>query len=249
MMTPFAWGRYSRKLKAKIDKPSHGGCFTAKESAERGMRFAEGWAGSSKEGHQVCITWMVDPDDGVIVDARFQLFGPTPLIGAAEVACELIIRKNYDQARRITVDLIDKQVRDKAQEAAFPWECATYLNLVLDAIDEAADSCTDISLPTSYAAPPVPQEEISGEEGYPGWEELSDPQKRGLIEEVLNRDVRPYIALDAGGVEVIDFSGNAIIIEYQGSCTSCLSSVGATLGYIQQTLRKKLSPALNVIPK
>ena len=68
------------------------------------------------------LYWLVDPDDGIIVDARFQAYGQSALIGAAEIACELSVGKNYDQARRIGAELIDKQVRDRPDEPAFPKE-------------------------------------------------------------------------------------------------------------------------------
>lgn len=61
--------------------------------------------------------------------------------------------------------------------------------------------------------------------------------------------MRPYIALDAGGIEVINLiEDKQVIIAYQGSCTSCYSSIGTTLSYIQQTLRAKVHPDLVVIP-
>lgn len=246
----FPWSRYSKKLIAKIEKPRCAGFFTKEETEERTMRLAIGQEGEIKDGNAVRIYWLIDPDDGIIVDAKFQAYGQSALIGAAEAACELAIGKNYDQARRIGADLLDKQVRDKSEIAAFPKEAYPHLNLVLSAMDHAAEQCMDIPLPISYAAPPAPLEigEVL-EGGYPGWPELSQPQKLGLIEEVLSRDVRPYIELDAGGIEVLDLINNReVIIAYQGSCTSCFSATGTTLSYIQQVLKAKVHPDLVVIP-
>lgn len=246
----FPWTRYSKKLIAKIEKPRCAGFFTKEQSEERSMRLVEGKEGKPSDGNAVWLYWLVDPDDGIIVDAKFQAYGQSALIGAAEVACELVIGKNYDQAKRIGVDLIDKQVRDKSDEPAFPKETAPHLNLIIGAMENAAEQCMDIPLAVSYVAPPAPLDigEIL-EGGYPGWETLSTPQKITLIEEVLNRDVRPYIELDAGGVEVLDLvNEREVQIAYQGSCTSCFSATGTTLSYIQQVLRAKLHPSLVVIP-
>ena len=70
-----------------------------------------------------------------------------------------------------------------------------------------------------------------------------------LIEEVLDRDVRPYIALDAGGIVVLNLIHDTeLVIAYQGSCTSCYSSIGTTLSYIQQVMRAKIHPDLVVVP-
>lgn len=250
LITPFPWSHYSKKLVAKIEKLRCVGIFTPEESTARDMRLVIGTAGRIEDGNIVKLYWLVDRDDGIIVDAKFQAFGQSALLGAAEVACDLMIGKNYDQAKRISTTLIDQQVRDRTEVSAFPKETAPHLNLVLEAIELASEECMDIPLPNTYVAPPAPLDigEIL-EGGYPGWMEMPIKQKIAVIEEVLNRDIRPYIALDAGGVEVLNLIENTqLIIAYQGSCTSCYSSVGTTLSYIQQVLRAKVHPTLVVVP-
>lgn len=250
LKTSFPWTRYSKKLSAKIEKLRCAGFFSQEESDARDMRLVVATQGRAEDGNVVRLYLLVDKDDGIIVDAKFQAFGQSALLGAAEVVCELVVGKNYDQAQRISTTLIDQQVRDRADTPAFPEETAPHLNLLLEAIDACAEQCTDLPLPSAYVAPPVPTdigEIIPG--GYPGWLELSVEKKITLIEEVLNQDIRPYIALDAGGVEVLRLvNGNELFIAYHGSCTSCYSSVGTTLSYIQQVLRAKLSPELVVTP-
>lgn len=250
LIQPFLWSRYSKKLAQKIENPRNYGFFSAKESQQRGVRLIEGREGSIEEGNEIVLFWLVDPDDGIIIDARYQAFGQTALIGAAEVACELCIGKNYDQAKRISGDLLDKQVRDRSDEAAFPKETFPHINLVLSAMENAAEQCKDIPLPHSYAAPPMPSPFGNTQEGhYPGWEELDPLQQINVIEQVIAEDIRPYIELDAGGVEVKKIEGNfSVIIAYKGSCTSCFSATGTTLSYIQQILRTKIHPQISVIP-
>lgn len=246
----FPWSRYSKKLVVKIDNPRCGGIFTVEESEERGMRMVTSTEGEVVDGNAVRFYWLVDKEDGVIVDAKFQVFGQSALIGAAEVACELIVGKNYDQAKRISADLIDKQVRDRADDPAFPKETAAHLNLVLEAIEAAAEQCTDIPVAANYVAPPAPVdigEVVEG--GYPGWETLTLKQKIQVLEEVLDRDIRPYIALDGGGVEILNLlQDKEVVIAYQGTCTSCYASVGTTLSYIQQVLRAKIHSDIVVTP-
>lgn len=250
LITPFPWVRYSKKLAAKIENPRCMGAFSAEESEARDMRLVEASDGRIEDGNVVRIYWLVDKDDGIIVDAKYQVFGQSALIGAAEAACELLIGKNYDQAKRITADLIDKQVRDRSEDPAFPRETYPHLNLVLGAIEAASEKCTDIPFADSYVAPPVPSdigEVVEG--GYPGFLELPLKKKLAVIEEVLTRDVRPYIALDGGGIEVLNLlQDKEVVIAYQGNCTSCYSSIGTTLSYIQQVLRNKVHPSLLVVP-
>jgi len=250
LIQSFPWSRYSKKLASRIENPRSVGFFQKEAAEARLMRLAHARAGTIEDGNVIEFFWLVDKDDGIIVDAKFQVFGQSVLIGASDAACEILVGKNYDQAKRLSVELIDKHLRDKSEEPAFPPETYPHLNLVLEAIEAAAEQCTDLPLADTYVAPPVPRE-IGDvlEGGYPGWQELSLKQKLAVIEEVLNRDVRPYIALDAGGVEVLNLlNDRELIIAYQGSCTSCYSSVGATLSYIQQVLRAKVHPDLIVTP-
>lgn len=246
----FIWTRYSKKLTAKIERPRSAGFFTKEQSEARGMRLAIGEEGRREEGNMVRLYWLVDVDDGIIVDSRFQVYGQSALIGAAEAACELIIGKNYDQAKRIGTELLDKQLRDRNDDPAFPKETYPHLNLILSAIENASEQCTDLPLAMSYVAPPAPHdigEVLEG--GYPGWAELPIKKKIALIEEVIARDIRPYIELDAGGVEVLNLiNDREVIIAYQGSCTSCFSATGTTLSYIQQVLKAKVHPDIIVIP-
>lgn len=251
LTTPFPWTRYSKKLVSCIERPRAAGVFTKKDAENRGMRLAVGSSGSIEGGNYLRFYWLVDPEDGALVDVKFQVFGQSALIGAAQAASEALIGKNYDQARRLPAELIDQQVRDKPNQHAFPDETAPHLNLALEAIDEAAEQCTDLPLPTSYVAPPV-SGPITGviEGGYPGWEEMGLKKRLALIEQVIGQDVRPYIEMDAGGVEVLNLlNEREVIIAYQGACTSCFSATGATLSYIQQVLRAKVHPDLIVIPE
>jgi NifU-like protein len=250
LVRPFPWTLYSKKLASKIESLRSVGSFTKEAASERGVRLAMSTEGTVTEGNIICLYWLVDKEDGTILDARYQAYGHSALFGAAEAACGLLIGKNYDQARRIHADLIDKEVRDKESDPAFPKEAYPYINLVLDAIDKASESCTDLPLPDLYVAPPVPKdigEVLEG--GFPGWKELPLKKKLAVIEEVLDREIRPYIALDAGGIEVINLLNDTeVVISYSGSCTSCYSSVGTTLSYIQQVLKAKVHPDLQVTP-
>jgi NifU-like protein len=83
---------------------------------------------------------------------------------------------------------------------------------------------------------------------YPNWEELSNKQQITVIEEVIATDIRPYIELDAGGIEIVDLKGKDLFIAYKGNCTTCYSSIGSTLQAIQQILSAKIHPQIRVIP-
>jgi NifU-like protein len=250
LIEPFTWHKYSKKLSSRLGVLRYAGAFEEEASKARGMHLAIGVAGEVNEGNAVRIHWLVDPEDGVIVDARFTAFGQTALLAAADISCELCMGKNYDQARRVTSELIDKQVRDRGDQVAFPKETQPHVLLVVEALADAAAQCEGLPLASTYVAIPLPAGTAAPEgEGYPGWLELTLQQKIAVIEQILDADVRPYIALDAGGVNVLNLIENRqLIISYSGSCTSCYASVGTTLSYIQQVMRAKVHPSITVIP-
>ena len=151
----------------------------------------------------------------------------------------------------MTLELVDSHVRDKSSVSGFPKEAYPYIGVALAAVQKACKECLDLPLSLNYVAPPAPLDigEVR-EGGYPGFKELTLDQQMTLIEEVLNQDVRPYIALDGGGITLLNLvNGQEVVISYQGSCTSCYSSVGTTLSFIQQILKAKVHPSLTVTPE
>jgi NifU-like protein len=250
-MNMHLWLLYGKKLQERIVYPKYGGYFTEQEAVLKSMRLVIGQEGSLVEGYMVKLYILVREADGVIEDARFQAFGETALIGAADGLCELILSKNYAQASRITADLIDKKLRDQPNIEAFPQQLSRVLNLVLSALFEASVLCQDIAITDPYAISPVMANKGGGPEDnhYAAWPSYSLEEKLQVIQEVITRDIAPYIALDEGGVEVKELKDDQeVIVIYQGSCTSCFSATGATLSAIQQILKSKVHPDLIVTP-
>lgn len=236
---------FSKKLREKIDRPRFIGTFTQEEAKEKGMRLVK----AQEKG--ITLSWLVDESDGVIADAKYQVFGPIAIFGACEIASELVIRKNYKQASRISADLIDQHVRDKKDIPAFPKEANAILNQAISAIDSATQLCSDIVCPTEdYDVTPIEWDVTENPNGIPGWDQFSPEKKIYLIEEVIDKEIRPYVELDAGGVKVVDLKENhELLISYQGSCTTCHSATGSTLTAIQQILRSRIHPKLTVVPQ
>ena len=78
-------------------------------------------------------------------------------------------------------------------------------------------------------------------------DEPRDAQRRK--EKTIDEEIQPYIAMDGGGIEILEFNeDHRLIIRYEGSCTSCYSAIGGTLSAIQNILRTKLDPKIEVVP-
>jgi NifU-like protein len=74
---------------------------------------------------------------------------------------------------------------------------------------------------------------------------LTNLQKMKLVEEVMERQIRPGLQQDGGDIDLMDIDGNRVLVSLRGVCTHCPSS-GLTIRGIQDRLRELVSPDLLV---
>ncbi len=75
-----------------------------------------------------------------------------------------------------------------------------------------------------------------------------DPEVLGKINALLDDRVRPALAGDGGGLEVIGLEEKTLYIRYQGACGSCPSSTAGTLMAIQNLIQSEIDEDLVVAP-
>ncbi|MBF2018563.1 MAG: Fe-S cluster assembly protein NifU [Hydrococcus sp. C42_A2020_068] len=75
---------------------------------------------------------------------------------------------------------------------------------------------------------------------------LTNLQKIGLIQQVLDSEIKPLLTRDGGDVELFDVEGDRVLVVLQGACTSCSSSTETLKVAIEATLRDRVSPTLIV---
>jgi NFU1 iron-sulfur cluster scaffold homolog, mitochondrial len=66
------------------------------------------------------------------------------------------------------------------------------------------------------------------------------------IEQILDIKVRPGLAGDGGGLQLMGIEGNFVYVYYLGACGSCPSSTTGTLTYITETLQTFAHPDIEV---
>ena len=66
------------------------------------------------------------------------------------------------------------------------------------------------------------------------------------IVQVLNERVRPALAFDGGGLEVLGLEGYTLRVRYQGACGSCPSAISGTLIAIESVLQRYVDPNIEV---
>lgn len=76
---------------------------------------------------------------------------------------------------------------------------------------------------------------------------VDDAELMTKIDALLDDRVRPALAGDGGGLEILGLESKVLKIRYQGACGSCPSSIAGTLAAIQNMLQSEVDEELSVI--
>lgn len=84
------------------------------------------------------------------------------------------------------------------------------------------------------------------------FETMTIVQKIKAIDAIVDENLRQFLVMDGGNMEVIDVKESDenidVYIRYLGACSSCTSSTTGTLYAIENTLKEKLSSKIRVLP-
>ncbi len=78
-------------------------------------------------------------------------------------------------------------------------------------------------------------------------QKLTNIQKMKLIEETIEREIRPALRTDGGDIDLIDIEGNKVIVTLRGTCSSCPSSNFTLKGLVEGKLREFVSNDIEVM--
>ena len=76
---------------------------------------------------------------------------------------------------------------------------------------------------------------------------LTNIQRMKLIEETIEREIRPALQTDGGDIDLVDIEGNKVIVTLRGTCSSCPSSDFTLKGFAQGKLREFVSDEIEVM--
>lgn len=83
-------------------------------------------------------------------------------------------------------------------------------------------------------------------EPAPAPKKLTNIQRMRMIEEVLEKEIRPRLQLDGGDIELADIEGMLVSVSLRGRCTNCPSSQATVHGVVETILREKVDPEIQV---
>jgi Fe-S cluster biogenesis protein NfuA len=121
-----------------------------------------------------------------------------------------------------------------------------YMDRFVTVNKEPAAEWSDLIDPICEIIEDLRMEEEEGSKPA-GLEDVEADEKLRRINEVLDARIRPGLAGDGGGLEVIGFDGTTLRISYHGACGSCPSSGTGTLRYIETLLQEAIDPAIEVV--
>jgi NifU-like protein len=75
---------------------------------------------------------------------------------------------------------------------------------------------------------------------------LTNIQKIKLIEETLEREIRPALKKDGGDIELLDVDGNHVFVKLRGTCAACKASQVTLKHYVESKLRELVTPEIVV---
>ncbi len=82
--------------------------------------------------------------------------------------------------------------------------------------------------------------------GEPDFASLELDEQIRRVHAALEDEVYQALAMDGGGMELMDIRGYEVLISYYGACGNCHISATGTLGFIQQTLQEKVDGRITV---
>ncbi|WP_054030046.1 Fe-S cluster assembly protein NifU [Desulfatitalea tepidiphila] len=75
---------------------------------------------------------------------------------------------------------------------------------------------------------------------------LTNIQKIKLIEETLEREIKPALMQDGGDIQLIDVDGNRVVVKLKGRCASCAMSQITLKDYVETKLKELVAKELVV---
>lgn len=76
---------------------------------------------------------------------------------------------------------------------------------------------------------------------------MTNLQRIKLISETIENKIAPMLRMDGGDIELVDIEGKNVIVKLRGACAGCPGARATLQNLVQETLRKEVSPEINII--
>lgn len=242
--------KFSQKIASLSAAPKHRGAFFTEDASSKDLALV------TAKYKDIKVYWLVDPQSDLIYDAKFFSYGGPISMAMGEMLSTLAKGMKIESACGIEIMHLERLLRDApdAPSTAAPKEEAfASLPALLANAKEAYAPAKALALATLQmkASQTGPRkatfESLTAQDE--AWLKKPKDEQIKAIEEVLTKDIRPGLNFDGGDMQVMDLEeGFKLTVKYQGACGSCGSSTGATLAFIEDSLRKQIFGGMQVVP-
>lgn len=221
--------KLSERALARLGALRYLGAFSPGEAEAKDCRLIAVEHGAEDAPDRIHLDWLVD-EAGYIRDVRYRTVATGLDLLAYELMAELCVGIRTDQAARITPQHAQERLRYvyDQDEAPLPWPVSVPFPILIKAAQRVK--------PDEEAAQPSPSD----------WPTLGLFERVRRIEAALDQKIRPMLASDGGGVDLVDLKSDELIVQYRGACGSCSSSVGGTLQFMRDALKEALGVELKL---
>ena len=241
--------KFSKKFDEAASNPKYRGAYDKDDASGKGMTLVEAKFKDTK------VYLLADRMEDRIYSAKFFAYGGKVSVAIGETLCTMIKGLTLDEACSLKGEDVEAYLRDDPGVSAVPEsKNKSFANVeeILKVIKQAyptAKAVAEVSASIDKKdVKAVSSAELSMAEQ--AWMGLNKEDQITQINMVLDEKVRPALMSDGGNVQVLDVvDGEKVMIQYQGACGSCGSSLGATLSFMEQALRKDIYNELIVVPK
>jgi Fe-S cluster biogenesis protein NfuA/NifU-like protein involved in Fe-S cluster formation len=224
-------GLTSERVRARLRQPLFVGELTAAQAQARGGTLIVTEHGAESGAAHVRLTLLVDAA-GVVRDARVASANTGEALVFLDVMAEMCVGLPLSALATITLRQVDARLRDDGGGAVVP------------AVAAGAPEADQPFYVLCKAAERSPAAAPAGPERP--WSEIELFEKVRRIEAVLDAQVRPALASDGGGIDLVDLQGDELSVQYQGACGNCSAAIGGTLQFVQDSLNNHLGTNLKV---
>ena len=88
--------------------------------------------------------------------------------------------------------------------------------------------------------------EIEAEKNKPVHKPMTNLQKIHLIEDVIDREIRPALRQDGGDLELVDVDGDTVKVRFRGACAGCVVSQVTLNDVVEARLKDNVSDRIVV---
>lgn len=229
----------SVKALARLRDLKHVGELTDDDATAASATLIETVHGAQHAADHIRLMVLLSADNSVI-DAKFRTLATGAQLALYDVLAERLIGQPLQAAESLTPAVIEASLRDSPDAPIMALgDTATQPFYIVRKVIERVHGAS------AAAAPTTPAPAVSGAAALP-WIEIGLFEKVRRIEQVLDDHVRPALASDGGGMDLLDLNGDQLFVQYQGACGSCSSSVGGTLQFVQDSLNNHLGTTLKI---